>query len=376
MERKPEKIRILFTIPNFDTAGSGKALLNIATRLERTNFEPHIACSHNKGVFFNVVEGSGIPVHLLQTTTSMTNRFNGFLQCWKISRKMKEINPDMIHSFHYAPDYSEALAAWFAGIPWIFTKKNMNWGGKSKNSWILRSFLAKHIVILNTDMKKIFYPKSYKTTLIYRGIDLNEFSMNIKNKSLQNIGIPQDSKVIMVVANLAPVKGIEYLIDAFKFINDEDNSTYLIIVGEKNNEYGIRLQKMAKFTKSDKIIFLGKRNDVASVLQFADIFVLPTVYNKGGEGLPVSLLEAMASGIPVLASNVSGNRDVLKSMPDQLFAPENVMKLADKLNWMLDLKNYKINQIVKNQLFIVQKYFSISLEVKRHSELFKHKILN
>ena len=84
----------------------------------------------------------------------------------------------------------------------------------------------------------------------------------------------------------------------------------------------------------------------------------------------------MASGIPVLASNVSGNRDVLKSMPDQLFAPENVMKLADKLNWMLDLKNYKINQIVKNQLFIVRKYFSISLEVKRHSELFKQKILN
>ena len=370
------KWRILFTIPNFDTAGSGKALLNIASRLDNNLFEPHIACLHNKGDYFSVVESSGIPIHIFKFTSSMTNRIKGLINCWKISGQMKAINPNIIYSFHYAPDYSEGLAAKMAGIPWIFSKKNMNWGGKSKNSWILRSFLAKHIVILNTDMKKIFYPKSYKTTLIYRGIDLNEFSMNIKNKSLQNIGIPQDSKVIMVVANLAPVKGIEYLIDAFKFINDEDNSTYLIIVGEKNNEYGIRLQKMAKFTKSDKIIFLGKRSDVASVLQFADIFVLPTVYNKGGEGLPVSLLEAMASGIPVLASNVSGNRDVLKSMPDQLFAPENVMKLADKLNWMLDLKNYKINQIVKNQLFIVQKYFSISLEVKRHSELFKQKILN
>ena len=370
------KWRILFTIPNFDTAGSGKALLNIASRLDNNLFEPHIACLHNKGDYFSVVESSGIPIHIFKFTSSMTNRIKGLINCWKISGQMKAINPNIIYSFHYAPDYSEGLAAKMAGIPWIFSKKNMNWGGKSKNSWILRSFLAKHIVILNTDMKKIFYPKSYKTTLIYRGIDLNEFSMNIKNKSLQNLGIPQDSKVIMVVANLAPVKGIEYLIDAFKFINDEDNSTYLIIVGEKNNEYGIRLQKMAKFNKSDRIIFLGKRSDVASVLQFADIFVLPTVYNKGGEGLPVSLLEAMASGIPVLASNVSGNRDVLKSMPDQLFAPENVMKLADKLNWMLDLKNYKINQIIKNQLFIVQKYFSISLEVKRHSELFKQKILN
>ena len=84
----------------------------------------------------------------------------------------------------------------------------------------------------------------------------------------------------------------------------------------------------------------------------------------------------MASGIPVLASNVSGNRDVLNYMPDQLFVIENVMKLADKLNWMLALKSYKINQIVIKQLFILQKYFIISLEVKRKPELSKQKILN
>ena len=84
----------------------------------------------------------------------------------------------------------------------------------------------------------------------------------------------------------------------------------------------------------------------------------------------------MASGIPVLASNVSGNRDVLNYMPDQLFVIENVMKLADKLNWMLALKSYKINQIVIKQLFILQEYFIISLEVKRKPELSKQKILN
>ena len=84
----------------------------------------------------------------------------------------------------------------------------------------------------------------------------------------------------------------------------------------------------------------------------------------------------MASGIPVLASNVSGNRDVLNYMPDQLFVIENVMKLADKLNWMLALKSYKINQIVIKQLFILQKYFIISLEVKLNPELSKQKILN
>ena len=64
------KRRILFTIPNFDTAGSGKALLNIASRLDNNLFEPHIACLHNKGDYFSVVESSGIPIHIFKFTSS------------------------------------------------------------------------------------------------------------------------------------------------------------------------------------------------------------------------------------------------------------------------------------------------------------------
>ena len=61
-------IKVLFTIPNFDTAGSGKALLNIATRLNSNYFEPHICCFHNKGEFFQTVENSNIPIHIFQFT--------------------------------------------------------------------------------------------------------------------------------------------------------------------------------------------------------------------------------------------------------------------------------------------------------------------
>ena len=86
MERKLEKKIILFTIPNFHTAGSGKALLNIAMRLDRRYFEPHIACFHDKGSFFNVVKNSGIPIHIFQFTNSMSNRISGIYKCWKISK--------------------------------------------------------------------------------------------------------------------------------------------------------------------------------------------------------------------------------------------------------------------------------------------------
>ena len=157
-EQLSKKWKILFTIPNFDTAGSGKALLNIASRLDKNIFEPHIACLHDKGEFFKVVQESGIPIHIFQFTTPMAHRIKGLFQCWGISRQMKKINPNLIHSFHYAPDYSEAIAAQMAGISWIFTKKNMNWGGKSKNGWKLRCFLAAYILAQNKDMIRDFFP--------------------------------------------------------------------------------------------------------------------------------------------------------------------------------------------------------------------------
>lgn len=62
------KLKILYTIPNFDTAGSGKVLYDLAKGLDRERFEVHIACSHNRGAFFNEVEKLGLPVHLIETT--------------------------------------------------------------------------------------------------------------------------------------------------------------------------------------------------------------------------------------------------------------------------------------------------------------------
>ena len=117
MERKSEKIKILFTIPNFDTAGSGKALLNIASRLNNIIFEPHIACLHDQGQYFKVVKESGIPIHVFEFTHPMTQRIKGICHCWEVSMHMKKIKPHLIHSFHYASDYSEALSAKMAGIP-------------------------------------------------------------------------------------------------------------------------------------------------------------------------------------------------------------------------------------------------------------------
>lgn len=81
-----KKIRVLLTIPNFDTAGSGKALLNIALALDKDRFEPHILCRHDRGEFFEVVKESGIPVHVLNIF--LTN--GPYCECLKTVIKFQE----------------------------------------------------------------------------------------------------------------------------------------------------------------------------------------------------------------------------------------------------------------------------------------------
>ncbi len=323
---KENKIKVLFTIPNFDTAGSGKALLKVAASLDASKFEPHIACMHNKGSFFAEVEKSGIPVHIIPYTIRMKPYHKGFIHCYKISRIFKKINPDIIHSFHYAPDYSEALAAKMAGIKWIYTKKNMNWGGKSANGWKLRSFLANAIAIQNTDMQAEFFPDSSKTTLISRGVDVEEFAPKAPSIELKNKWkLKQENRILMCVANLVPVKGIEVLLEAFEKLTSDFPNWKMMIVGDANNKYGNELQqKVAAAELTEKVIFTGKQPNVADYLQLATVFALPTLNKGRKEGSPVAMLEAMACECFVLGSAIPGIKDQLASFPDLLVEAGNI----------------------------------------------------
>ena len=206
-------IKILYTIPNFDTAGSGKALLKVAKSLDKTKFEPHICCLHTKGDYYKTVQESGIPIHIKETTHSMIPRLKGIKDSIVLAKFFKNLNIDIIHSFHYLDDYSEALAAKFARIPWVYTKKNMNWGS---NSWYLRTLLSKHILAQNTEMLKSFFPNKNKVSFVPRGVDTKEFyPSKPKRKILKKLNIGAKDIVLICVANLHPVKGVETLIDAF-----------------------------------------------------------------------------------------------------------------------------------------------------------------
>ena len=361
------KITILYTIPNFDTAGSGKALLNIVKRLDKNKFEPCICCMRKGGDLFKIVRKSGIPLIIFKYTSEGNSLFDIIIKSFKKSKFFKKHKFDIVHSFHYASEYSEALCFRFARAKWIYTKKNMSWGPKS---WKIRSSLSKGIVIQNTNMAKEFFPKSKKIKLILRGVDITEFKPR-KNKLKKQLQLPKNSKVILTVANLVPVKGIEYLIDAFLKIAKNKKDTYLLILGDNTSEYADELKQKSKKSKfSDRILFLGIRLNVSDYHHISDVFVLPTLNKFRREGCPVALLEAMSSGLPSFATKVPGSLDILREFPEFLIEPENTEDIKNKLNWYFSLSKKEQKAISKEIRNYIVNNYSIEKEVKRHEEFY------
>jgi len=366
----PKKIKILYTIPNFDTAGSGKVVYDIVKNLDRSIFEPEICCFHNRGAFFEEINKLNVKIHLFPFAINYKPFLTFPFRLLKTIQFFNKHQFDIIHSWHWSSDFSEPLAAKIAGIPWIMTKKSMGWGNKA---WKWRSYLSSRIITVNSDMRSFYSGRNLKkVNAIPLGVDINFY--NPQFKSLKPISdelfINETDFVIVSVVNLIPVKGIEILIKAVIELNDP--VLKLLIVGNDKGDYAEKLKNLAKNVKCIK--FLGKKEDVRPYHKIADVFVIPTL--ELGEGLPVAPLEAMASGKIVIGSNVSGVKDILDSFPECIFLPNNVQSLKECLMRIKNMNQEDKKQFEEDMRARIETIYSIEGFINSHTELYKELLLN
>lgn len=353
------KPKILLTIPNFNTAGSGKVVYDLAKRLDKEKFDVHIACENKEGEFIKVVEALGLPIHIINLKTTYRPYITLHKRIKKLSEFYRDKQFDVVHSWQWSSDWTEAVAAKMAGSIWIYTKKAM--GFKSKH-WKIKSWLADFIVTINPDMQKFFkYKKSQK--LIPLGIDTDYYSSQTKKHKNEN-----DIFRIVTIANLVPVKGIEVLVKALKLI---DINYQLTIVGNADNEYGKYLMGLVNSLGLEPYVnFAGRHSDVRPFLEEADIYVIPTLDAGRKEGLPMALVEAMSIGIPVLGSNISGINYVLKDFPECMFPASDEKVLALKISEFGKMKSCELINFGNEIRAYVQTKFSMQLFISAHEQLY------
>ncbi len=362
---KTEKIKILYTIPNFDTAGSGKVVYDLVKGLDRNKFEVEVACSSNRGAFFSEMEGLGIPIHIVETTTKYRPYNSLFFRIKTIKNFLRSNNYDIVHSWHWSSDWTEVIAARWAGAKWIYTKKAMSWGNKH---WKIRSYLANFIITINDEMRS-YFPSKKNQKLIPLGIDTNYYNPKIFPQK------PDQNKVfnIITVANLVPVKGVEVLIKAIKKLNDA--AIKLTVLGDNSNEYGRFLASLCRdLNMEQQVEFLGKKSDVRPYIATSDLYVIPTLNEGRKRGMPMALVEAMCMGVPVLGSNISGINFVLKDFKNLLLEAGNEILLSQKI---LELKILSEPERIKlgNELrMYVLENFNYQKFIEAHQKLYNELI--
>jgi len=206
-----------------------------------------------------------------------------------------------------------------------------------------------------------------KTIVIPNVINLEDFEFNIdKNEKIKKLEIKEGNVNIASISNLRKGKGHKYLIEAFDNAYRRFKNITLIIVGDGDQKP--ILQNQADISEAKKNIYLlGKRNDVLEILKISDIFILPTFY----EGMSNAIMEAMASNLPVITTDIDVNKDLIKDGYSGILVPiadseaieNNIIKLLENPEERLRLGKNAFNEIKNN--------YSLNIVSPKISDLLK-----
>lgn len=364
-----EKIRIAFLVHTYGFGGLENMVTNLVNHLDPEHFEPSIISFAPLKPLNNRVDLNHVRVLSLNKKGG-----NNPLLIYKISKLLKNIGAHIVQTHNWGTALEGILAAKLARVPAIIHAERGTIEGKKRNI-ILQRFLwglANQVLSVSEAHRKkvtriVGFPHS-QIKAIVNGVDTERFSPkpDIKNEVREKLGLKKDSICIGTVGSLRPVKNQMLLINACKTILPRFEQVEILIVGEGSLRSQL-MQKVHTLGFSKKIHFLGTQNNIPEILNGLDIFVLPSL----NEGMPNAVLEAMACGIPVIASAVGGVPEVINDNENGItIPPENEDQLTTKLITLIE--NQEKRRVFGTQARkTVQERFSLVQMVSKYETLYQ-----
>lgn len=199
------------------------------------------------------------------------------------------------------------------------------------------------------------------------GIDFNKFAINkeIQHSKRKEIGIGQFDFAILSVGELIPRKNHRIILEALKLLKTTSTYKHLHYYLCGQGDLSDELKQLSiNYGINDHVHFMGYRQDIAEICNACDAFVFMSLQ----EGLPVALLEAMACGLPVICSNIRGNRDLVEDMKNGIVAKSDPISVANAIQ-LLYSDDALRSKISENSRISIQQY-SIENVIKRMKEIY------
>jgi len=351
-----KRIKVLHIIPTLDMGGAERLVTDLCLRLDKQRFEPVILCFKRGGQWEQELRQAGIKVIVLKKRFKF-DPINLF-DLWCVIRKEK---PMLVHT-HLGGDIFGRLFAGLSGLTVISTEHNLNKDesfvmrmAKGVSAMYVSAIIAVSKAVAVDVAKRYAIPKE-KIHVIYNGIDISRFeTAHIFSRPQVRIGS---------IGRLAPQKGFDCLIDAMAMLKEENIECEIAGTGQLR-EY--LEKKINTYNLSKLIKLIGIQKDVPKFLQSLDMFILPSRW----EGLGIVILEAGATGLPVIATRVDGIREIINDGVDGLLVePDNPSDLADKIKSLLD-KPDRAKAMADRLQAKVREHFTIDNMIKKYERLYE-----
>lgn len=318
-----ERPRVVHVVRSLEIGGLERIVCELA--LGSRGVSAEVVCLMHAGVLGESLAAQGIPVHVVGMHGSKLRSLARLCTCLRARR------PSILHCHNLYAHLYGALAGRICGVPHVVLTRHGTFVPQPRLSWSLNRWLLKrtHIVAVSEDIQRIMKPFSGRRGSlrhIANGISLEPFSrLPSRREARRALGWPEDGSVLGTVARLSEGKGHDDLLYAFELIHKACPSARLVIVGDGPTRSLIE-EQIADRGLTAAVAMLGERRDVPAILAALDLFALASC----DEGLPVTILEAMAAGLPVVSTNVGGiPQAVVESETGLLVPPRMPALLAE-----------------------------------------------
>lgn len=357
-----KRIKVLLLIDEAAIGGGQRHVLLLAGGIDKNKFDVTVACEL-KGYLVDELH----KINIQTVPITLKNNFNP-LTLYKMIKLLKNLKPDVLHTHGGTSGFWGRIASKLYKVPAVVhTFHGIHYLTKPMNfkKWIfkmidryLKIFTDYTICVAEADLKKGLKAKVLKANtsgVVRNGIDIKYFERKeFWKEGRELLNIPVDATVVGSIGRLHEQKGYKYLFDAAKYLIEKNKLIYFLIIGE--GELRSDLERyVCSLHIRDNVIFAGARTDIPKILTLFDLFVLSSLW----EGLPLVLLEAMASRVPIVATAVDGVKEIIEHNHDGiLIPPKSSQAIKNGINILLNDKKFATNLTINAYKKVTTKFCS------------------
>jgi glycosyltransferase involved in cell wall biosynthesis len=325
-------IRVAHFIDSPDPGGAETVVIDLTRQLRAAGIDASILHFGNEWIMQNC-DRLNLPHQIAPAYKQYKSGKSLPIFGWRFGRLLRGMKVDILHSHLLGAVIGGGLSSFFARTPHLGTLHDVYMLEERPDYIPLLKLAVKsgtRLVAVSNQIKQHLCSMGGEIfanlPIIANGTDTNRFSMRDKVPLREKLGIGKDEFVYVNVARMVPIKQHELLIEAFSRVSP-DALTRLLLVGDGPQMEELQ-QTVNRKGLSERVSFLGFRKDTEEILSACDCFVLCS----DSEGLSCSVLEAMASGLPAIATDVGGNSElIVEGKTGMLTEKGNAGDLASKM---------------------------------------------